>query len=74
MMLCVNRSLKVCRALLARLKLPDMCTPQDLPGPRRNVCLSARLTPAPDDFVLQIWRLDAVRATGNRLAVESKKC
>ncbi|RFD19077.1 hypothetical protein DY926_13115 [Komagataeibacter melaceti] len=74
MMLCVNRSLKVCCALLARLKLPGMFTSQDLPGPRRKLCLSVLLTPAPDDFVLQIWLLDAGRETGNRIAVESKKC
>ncbi|MBE7731241.1 hypothetical protein F1542_16045 [Komagataeibacter sp. FXV3] len=74
MMLCVNRSLKVCCALLARLKLPGMFTPQDLPGPRRKLCLSVLLTLAPNNFVSQIWRLDAGQETGNRIAVESKKC
>ncbi|QHC37439.1 hypothetical protein FMA36_17895 (plasmid) [Komagataeibacter xylinus] len=74
MMLCVNRSLKVCCALLARLKLPGMFTPQDLPGPKRKLCPSVLLTPDPDDLLSRIWRLDAGRETGNRIAVESKKC
>ncbi|PYD46490.1 hypothetical protein C3920_14825 [Novacetimonas pomaceti] len=74
MMLCVNRSLKVCCALLARLKLPGMFTLQDLPGPKRKLCLITWLIPAPDDFVSQIWRLDAVRATVNRITAEDKKC
>ena len=74
MMLYANRSLKACYALLVQLKLPGMFTPQDLSGPKRKLCLSVLLTPDPDDLLSQIWRLDAGRETGNRIAVESKKC